>query len=305
MKKGAEMRFKHLFLILTPFLIFLSFCILFVILLSISTVFYKIVVSRGIDRLIENNKCIVSVEEIWEWDENSKLFPPIPYALDIKMENDKRIFLSWINSMHLKAPFYIAMIDNNVYRAHASRDVSGKFGGGNRIPIKLIGEGIKIQLKSVDDVIKNYDVLSTFMNSFITWDSYINHKEQSASNVSWIQYGKPVLFKGQYWRIINTTQDPDEDMLRKMDDSRIGQRHIHVRTKMQDRSVNLFKNWQKNRRTQLRRIVKEYIGYYNNYRPLQGLGGIPNAPPEQPPTGEVKQKPLLFGLHNHYYREVA
>ncbi|MDR1388941.1 MAG: integrase core domain-containing protein, partial [Treponema sp.] len=57
--------------------------------------------------------------------------------------------------------------------------------------------------------------------------------------------------------------------------------------------------------TQLRRIVKEYIGYYNNYRPHQGLGGIPNAPPEQPATGEIKQKPLLFGLHNHYYREAA
>jgi transposase InsO family protein len=57
--------------------------------------------------------------------------------------------------------------------------------------------------------------------------------------------------------------------------------------------------------TQLRRIVKEYIGYYNNYRPHQGLCGIPNAPPEQPKTGEIKQKPPLFGLHNHYYRETA
>ncbi|MDR1389042.1 MAG: integrase core domain-containing protein, partial [Treponema sp.] len=57
--------------------------------------------------------------------------------------------------------------------------------------------------------------------------------------------------------------------------------------------------------TQLRRIIKEYIGYYNNYRPHQGLGGIPNTPPDQPATGAIKQKPLLFGLHNHYYREAA
>jgi transposase InsO family protein len=58
---------------------------------------------------------------------------------------------------------------------------------------------------------------------------------------------------------------------------------------------------------QLHRIVKSYIDYYNNYRPHQGLKGIPNAPPEQeyPKTGKIKKKPLLFGLHNHYYREAA
>jgi hypothetical protein len=39
--------------------------------------------------------------------------------------------------------------------------------------------------------------------------------------------------------------------------------------------------------TQLRRVVGSYIDYYNNYRPRQGLHGIPNAPPEQPETGEM------------------
>jgi len=57
---------------------------------------------------------------------------------------------------------------------------------------------------------------------------------------------------------------------------------------------------------QLHRIVKNYIGYYNNYRPHQGLKGIPNGSPETLSTdGKIKQKPLLFGLHNHYYREAA
>ena len=57
---------------------------------------------------------------------------------------------------------------------------------------------------------------------------------------------------------------------------------------------------------QLRNIIKGYIEYYNNYRPHQGLKGIPNGPPEQLSTdGEIKQKSLLFGLHNHYYREAA
>lgn len=57
---------------------------------------------------------------------------------------------------------------------------------------------------------------------------------------------------------------------------------------------------------QLRRIVKGYVDYYNNYRPHQGLKGIPNGPPGPVSgTGRIKQKPLLFGLHNHYYRDAA
>jgi transposase InsO family protein len=57
---------------------------------------------------------------------------------------------------------------------------------------------------------------------------------------------------------------------------------------------------------QLRNIIREYIHYYNNYRPHQGLKGIPNGPPEtQNNTGPIKSKPVLFGLHRHYYREAA
>ncbi|MDR1307431.1 MAG: integrase core domain-containing protein [Treponema sp.] len=56
---------------------------------------------------------------------------------------------------------------------------------------------------------------------------------------------------------------------------------------------------------QLRNVLKSYVEYYNNYRPHQGLHGIPNAPPVQPETGEIRKRPLVFGLHNHYYREAA
>jgi hypothetical protein len=36
------------------------------------------------------------------------------------------------------------------------------------------------------------------------------------------------------------------------------------------------------------------------------LKGIPNGPPEPcQGKGPIKQKPLLFGLHNHYYREAV
>ena len=57
---------------------------------------------------------------------------------------------------------------------------------------------------------------------------------------------------------------------------------------------------------QLCNIVRSYIEYYNNYRPHQGLKGIPNEPLQQASkNGIIKKKPLLFGLHNHYYREAA
>jgi transposase InsO family protein len=48
--------------------------------------------------------------------------------------------------------------------------------------------------------------------------------------------------------------------------------------------------------TQLRNVLKSYIGYYNKYHPHQGLHGIPSAPPVQPETGEIRKKPLVFGV---------
>jgi transposase InsO family protein len=53
---------------------------------------------------------------------------------------------------------------------------------------------------------------------------------------------------------------------------------------------------------QLNRIIKSYVDLYNNYRPHQGINGLPK---ECSTTGVIKQKPLLFGLHNHYYREAV
>jgi hypothetical protein len=41
--------------------------------------------------------------------------------------------------------------------------------------------------------------------------------------------------------------------------------------------------------------------YYNNFRPHQGIGAIPEGkPPDN--SGTIKKKPILYGLHNHYYR---
>jgi putative transposase len=56
---------------------------------------------------------------------------------------------------------------------------------------------------------------------------------------------------------------------------------------------------------QIKRILTEYISYYNSKRPHQGLDqGIPLGYVPQS-HGSVKSTPVLGGLHHHYFREVA
>jgi transposase InsO family protein len=57
--------------------------------------------------------------------------------------------------------------------------------------------------------------------------------------------------------------------------------------------------------TQLKNILNEYISYYNNKRPHQGINQ--NIPKEYFPKGNGKiiKLPILSGLHHHYYRKAA
>jgi transposase InsO family protein len=56
----------------------------------------------------------------------------------------------------------------------------------------------------------------------------------------------------------------------------------------------------------LRRVIREYVAYYNQMRPHQGIGqSIPDPPPEPQPGGPVEAKPVLGGPHHHYYRKAA
>ena len=52
---------------------------------------------------------------------------------------------------------------------------------------------------------------------------------------------------------------------------------------------------------QLRNILKSYMKYYNQYRPHQGINSIPEGRPRDA-SGNIKKMPILFGMHNHYYR---
>jgi putative transposase len=56
---------------------------------------------------------------------------------------------------------------------------------------------------------------------------------------------------------------------------------------------------------QLKRIVEEYVQYYNSLRPHQGLDqNIPEGYRQQE-EGEISKIPILAGLHHFYYRKAA
>jgi transposase len=55
---------------------------------------------------------------------------------------------------------------------------------------------------------------------------------------------------------------------------------------------------------QVRKIVSEFVTYYNNQRMHQGIDRIPDAEIDECP-GNIKKLPILSGLHHHYYRSSA
>ncbi len=55
---------------------------------------------------------------------------------------------------------------------------------------------------------------------------------------------------------------------------------------------------------QIRNIIKNYVDYYNNYRPHQGINRIPNGYSANT-TGVIKSKSILGGIHHHYFRSSA
>lgn len=58
---------------------------------------------------------------------------------------------------------------------------------------------------------------------------------------------------------------------------------------------------------QLRRVVREYVCYFNEDRPHQGIDQrIPSTPPSSPTVkGEIVARPVLGGLHHAYSRKAA
>ena len=55
----------------------------------------------------------------------------------------------------------------------------------------------------------------------------------------------------------------------------------------------------------LRRVLGEYVGYYNRSRTHLALNGNAPEPRETAMVGEVMSTPVLGGLHHRYSRSAA
>jgi hypothetical protein len=57
---------------------------------------------------------------------------------------------------------------------------------------------------------------------------------------------------------------------------------------------------------QVRRILDEYIAFYNSQRPHQGIQqGIPRPGELGITSGAIRKSAVLGGLHHHYFRQAA
>jgi hypothetical protein len=52
----------------------------------------------------------------------------------------------------------------------------------------------------------------------------------------------------------------------------------------------------------LRSVLREFTRYYNRARPLRTLRLETPLPRARPPTGPVRARPVLGGLHHEYER---
>ena len=47
------------------------------------------------------------------------------------------------------------------------------------------------------------------------------------------------------------------------------------------------------------------MSFYPIKLSLRGINSIPNGKPPPVMEGKIKKKPILFGLHHHYYRDAS
>ncbi|GHT80672.1 hypothetical protein FACS1894130_12180 [Spirochaetia bacterium] len=135
--------------------------------------------SGQIKKLMDNNIEIQSVDEIWGWDTTGSDFSQ-SLALDIKLKDNKRLFLGYIRSTNLfpdfgnitllKAPFSVYLVGDNVFTCFEltyssdGEHINNTVGHG--LPTALLAQQLKIKLETVEDVVKNYDKIYAFVSSF-------------------------------------------------------------------------------------------------------------------------------------------
>jgi hypothetical protein len=127
--------------------------------------------------LIAKYDYIESIEEIIGWGGNSSDLPT-PSAFDIKMENGRRLFLSYVEINEKTGknyyPYYLDLIGNFVIYG--------------RIPIDLIAKETGLDLETVEDIIVHYDTIYSFINT-MTKLSEINEELSEGNKYHISPYG--------------------------------------------------------------------------------------------------------------------
>jgi hypothetical protein len=178
---------------------------------------------NSIKRLIDKYPQIISVTECWGFGDDDYNSSDILFnswvSLDIKMKNEKRIFISYIRSSNLKSPFHINLLGESTFEIqHLSGSKTNHWVG---FPIDFISKNINVQLKSVDDVIDNYDLIHNFTNSLTKLADIeilldIDQKEKiikgleysySLGSSWWRNYIQPIIMDEDKWYILNITHD--------------------------------------------------------------------------------------------------
>jgi hypothetical protein len=183
----------------------------------------------SIKSLMDKYPNIISVTRVWGYGDDDYTCSDREFyrwlALDIKMENEKRLFLAWIRSSDLNAPFYIELIGKSTFIIqHNTRKSSFAINYWTRnniyifqsIPIDFVAKNINIPLNSVEDVIENYDIIYNFLNSFTKIEDIedIDKRHEIAkywSNTDlaykWVTDVQPIKVDNIDYRILNVTQD--------------------------------------------------------------------------------------------------
>jgi hypothetical protein len=186
--------------------------------------------SSQIRILMDNNTEIQSVTEIWGWNGEDIDFNG-PLVLDIRLSEERRLFLGYIQSKHilpaqiinktpLNAPFDIYLIGDtafcffeHVYLSNGKEFVNN----GSNLPVALLAQEIGIQLDTVDDVIKNYDKIYKFVSLFPKWRHSDRKKETPFKNIEFAQYAREGYALWQLWRIVRS-DEPDYYGFKHMDE---------------------------------------------------------------------------------------
>jgi hypothetical protein len=185
----------------------------------------KVNPKKSIKRLMDKYPQIISITECWGFDDDdynsSDLLFYSSVSLDIRMENNQRVFISNIRSSSLKTPFVIYLLEESTFEI---LNFSGDTINHNHyigLPIDFISKKINIQLKSVVDVIDNYDLIFNFTNSLtklvdIEYLLDIDQKHEIIRGLEyslsldihwWREYVKPIIVDKDKWYILNITHN--------------------------------------------------------------------------------------------------